>query len=149
MVSSCTGRNMTAQTASHGKSGVALVIVDVQNDFLEGGALAVQDANQVLDPISKLIEESSHWDCIVATQDFHPPRHISFASSHEGSEPLQDKDVPHPLLADETIKQRLWPDHCIQGTKGVELQPHLLEHLKKLRIDRPGDIAIIRKVCIQ
>ena len=92
---------------------VALLIVDLQPDFLPGGALAVPDGDAVLAPIRRLLEERA-FDVAVATQHWHPPGHISFASSHPG----------HALL--DVIElygrpQTLWPDHCVQGTPGAEL----------------------------
>jgi nicotinamidase/pyrazinamidase len=106
----------------------ALLVIDVQPDFLPGGALAVEDGDKVLPGIRALMESGSFL-LQVATQDWHPPGHASFASSHQGKElfdvvSLHDHD------------QVLWPDHCVQGTPGAELHP-----------DQPWDRvhAVIRK----
>ena len=93
----------------------ALIIVDVQNDFVDGGALAVPSGSQVIRPINDL---QSHFDLIVATQDWHPPSHASFAVNHPGKQPLDRIDL-HGL------PQTLWPTHCVQGTPGADFAPGL------------------------
>jgi nicotinamidase/pyrazinamidase len=95
----------------------ALLVVDVQNDFLPGGSLAVPDGHSILAPLRKLME-SGAFDLIVATQDWHPRGHISFASSHSGHQPLDMIRLYHH-------DQTLWPDHCVQGTHGARLHPDL------------------------
>jgi nicotinamidase/pyrazinamidase len=95
----------------------ALLAVDVQHDFLPGGALAVADGNVVLEPLRDLLL-SRRFALAIATQDWHPAGHISFASSHPGSEPFDDIELyGRP--------QTLWPDHCVQGSTGAELHPTL------------------------
>lgn len=96
----------------------ALIIVDLQNDFLPGGSLAVKDGDTLIDRINQLQEK---FDIVVATQDWHPAKHESFASQHEGKKPF---DV---IVLDDIEKsvQVLWPDHCIQGTRGAELHKNL------------------------
>lgn len=91
----------------------ALLLVDIQPDFLPGGALAVEDGNEILDPIRELVDRDP-FDLYVATQDWHPRGHVSFSSSHPGRDPL---DVIQLHGHDQT----LWPDHCVQGTPGAEL----------------------------
>lgn len=93
-------------------SGV-LIVVDVQPDFLPGGALSVPDGAAVLAPIRRLLETRA-FPLFVATQDWHPPGHVSFASSHPGREPLD-------VIALHGHDQTLWPDHCVQGTPGARL----------------------------
>lgn len=93
----------------------ALIIVDVQNDFLPGGALAVQEGDQVIPIINKLQKE---FQFIVATQDFHPTNHGSFAPNHPGK-----KIGEFVTLAG--LKQILWPAHCVQGTFGAEFHKDL------------------------
>lgn len=88
-----------------------LVVVDVQNDFLPGGALAVPEGDQVIGPICALAERFDH---VVCTQDWHPARHVSFASTHAGQAPFAMIELPYG-------KQMLWPDHCVQGTRGAAL----------------------------
>jgi nicotinamidase/pyrazinamidase len=89
----------------------ALLIVDVQNDFLPGGALAVKESNAILPIINEIIHYP--FDVIVATKDWHSPGHCSFASNHEGKQPGE-----HINLGG--LDQILWPPHCIQGTWGSE-----------------------------
>jgi nicotinamidase/pyrazinamidase len=91
-----------------------LLVVDIQPDFLPGGALGVAGGDAVLEPIADLMRRG-RFDLCVATQDWHPPGHISFASTHPGRRPL---DVIE--LYGHT--QTLWPDHCVQGTSGAELR---------------------------
>ncbi|KTD23488.1 bifunctional pyrazinamidase/nicotinamidase [Legionella lansingensis] len=92
-----------------------LVILDVQNDFMPGGALAVPDGDIIVPVINGL---QPKFDLVVATQDWHPANHKSFASNHPGKKPF-DKIVLHE------IEQILWPDHCVQGTKGAAFHPQL------------------------
>jgi nicotinamidase/pyrazinamidase len=93
----------------------ALIVVDMQNDFCPGGALAVPDGDAVIPVIQRI---ASRFEHIVLTQDWHPKGHCSFASSYPGKEP---GDVV--LVGDQ--EQRLWPDHCVQGTRGAEIHPEL------------------------
>ncbi|MCO6442240.1 MAG: nicotinamidase [Nitrococcus mobilis] len=95
----------------------ALIVVDMQPDFIEGGALPTQGGRTVLAPIAELMSCGYFRHC-VATQDWHPPGHISFASSHPGREPF---DVIE--LYDQ--EQVLWPEHCVQGSAGASLHPAL------------------------
>lgn len=105
----------------------ALILVDIQNDFCPGGALEVPKGDEVV-PVANRVQEK--FDLVVATQDWHPPDHGSFASQHEGKEPGQVIDF-HGL------EQVLWPDHCVQGSKGAELHPDL-DHRKVAAIFRKG-----------
>jgi nicotinamidase/pyrazinamidase len=92
-----------------------LLIVDVQNDFCPGGALAVADGDAVVPVINRLAERFDH---VVLTQDWHPAGHSSFAASHPGSAAFETIDMPYGL-------QTLWPDHCVQGTSGAAFHPQL------------------------
>lgn len=92
-----------------------LIVVDVQNDFCPGGALAVPRGDEVVPVINRL---AARFDNVVLTQDWHPRGHASFASSHPGRKPFETIDVPYG-------KQVLWPDHCVQGTPGAALHPDL------------------------
>ena len=87
----------------------ALIVIDVQNDFCPGGALAVPGGDEIVQPINALMAEC---DAVVLTQDWHPAGHSSFASSHEGHEPYDVIEMPYG-------PQVLWPDHCIQGAPGA------------------------------
>lgn len=91
----------------------ALLLVDIQPDFLPGGALPTHRGKEILEPIARLLE-ANPFGLYVATQDWHPPDHISFASNHAGRKPMDRID----LYGHEQI---LWPDHCIQGTSGATL----------------------------
>jgi nicotinamidase/pyrazinamidase len=92
-----------------------LLVIDLQNDFCPGGALAVADGDAVLNPIHRLAPKFDH---IVLTQDWHPPGHSSFASAHAGKKPFEQIKMEYGM-------QTLWPDHCIQGSKGAEFHPAL------------------------
>jgi nicotinamidase/pyrazinamidase len=93
----------------------ALLLIDIQNDFLPGGALAVPEGDQVIPVLNQL---QPHFDLVVATQDWHPAAHKSFASNHPGKRPF---DVINLLGRD----QVLWPDHCLQGSAGAAFAPAL------------------------
>ncbi|WP_404403150.1 bifunctional nicotinamidase/pyrazinamidase [Pelagibacterium halotolerans] len=93
----------------------ALLVIDVQNDFCPGGALAVDDGDAVVPVINGLVGQYEH---VILTQDWHPAGHSSFASSHPGRAPFEDIEMPYG-------PQRLWPDHCVQGTTGAAFHPDL------------------------
>ena len=95
--------------------GDVLLVVDVQNDFCPGGSLAVPDGDAVVPVINGLMES---FDDVVLTQDWHPPGHSSFASSHPGKAPLE-------VIEADYGPQVLWPDHCVQGTDGAAFHPGL------------------------
>lgn len=92
-----------------------LLVIDVQNDFCPGGALAVAEGDAVVSVINGLAGRFAH---VVLTQDWHPPGHSSFASSHPGSAPFETIGMSYG-------QQTLWPDHCIQGTEGAAFHPQL------------------------
>ena len=89
----------------------ALIVVDIQNDFCPGGALAVTDGDKIIPTINDLLTK---FDLVIFTKDWHPANHLSFASAHEGKDPYDsyNGDV-------------LWPDHCVENTPGAELHPDL------------------------
>ena len=93
----------------------ALVVIDVQNDFCPGGALAVAGGADIVPLVNDLIMRFDH---VVLTQDWHPAGHSSFASSHPGKQPFETIDMPYGA-------QTLWPDHCIQGSGGAAFHPAL------------------------
>jgi nicotinamidase/pyrazinamidase len=93
----------------------ALVLVDIQNDFCPGGALAVAEGDRVVGVADRL---AGRFDLVVATQDWHPPDHKSFAANHPGRSPGEVVEL-HGL------EQVLWPVHCVQGSTGAELRPDL------------------------
>jgi len=92
-----------------------LIVTDVQIDFCPGGALAVPEGDAVIAAIHRIAPRFAH---ILLTQDWHPPGHSSFASSHPGKHPFESIQMPYG-------EQTLWPDHCIQGTCGAEFHPAL------------------------
>lgn len=92
-----------------------LLIIDVQNDFCPGGALAVNEGHAVVPIINRL---SQRFDHTALTQDWHPSGHSSFATSHPGSAPFETVAMPYG-------QQTLWPDHCVQGTAGAAFHPEL------------------------
>src|ERR1700736_4488128 len=94
----------------------ALLVIDLQNDFCPGGALAVTGGDEIVPLVNLLAEKFSH---VLLTQDWHPANHISFASAHPGSMPYQTISAPYG-------RQTLWPDHCVQGTPGADFHPALL-----------------------
>lgn len=89
----------------------ALIVVDVQNDFLPGGSLAVKDGDAIVPLVNRL---AAKFKNVIVTQDWHTPGHKSFASSHPGKAPFETTQMPYGL-------QVLWPDHCVMGSKGAEL----------------------------
>jgi len=93
----------------------ALIVIDVQNDFCPGGALAVGGGDEIVPLVNRLIDASPH---VVLTQDWHPAGHSSFASVHTGKAPFGTIDLAYG-------PQTLWPDHCVQGTKGADFQGNL------------------------
>ena len=95
--------------------GSALIVIDVQNDFCPGGALAVPQGDTIISAVNRLIAMA---DLVVLTQDWHPRGHGSFASSHAGHQPFETIDVAYG-------PQTLWPDHCVQGTSGAAFHASL------------------------
>jgi nicotinamidase-related amidase len=92
-----------------------LAVVDVQNDFCPDGALAVPRGDEVVPAVNRLAAGFAH---VILTQDWHPRGHTSFASSHPGRRPFETIELPYG-------QQILWPDHCVQGTKGAAFHPGL------------------------
>lgn len=92
-----------------------LLVIDVQNDFCAGGALAVPDADAVVPVINRLAERFEH---VVLTQDWHPADHQSFAANHPGRQPFDSIALAYG-------EQTLWPVHCVQGTAGAAFHPQL------------------------
>jgi nicotinamidase/pyrazinamidase len=111
----------------------ALILVDIQNDFLPGGALAVPNGDAVVPVANRLMPD---YDLVVATQDWHPADHQSFASQHAG------RSVGDVITVD-GLDQLLWPDHCVQGTPGAEFPAALntegIDHVIRKGTDRSID----------
>jgi nicotinamidase/pyrazinamidase len=108
--------------------GEALLVIDAQNDFCEGGALAVQGGEGIMPLINRLAER---FDTVIATQDWHTPDQISFASNHEGTTPFTEIEVAYG-------PQMLWPDHCLQGSSGADFHPDVAPAVQKA-------LAVVRK----
>lgn len=104
----------------------ALIVIDVQNDFCPGGALAVTGGDEIVPGINALMAEAS---AVILTQDWHPAGHSSFASRHAGKAPFETTEMPYGT-------QVLWPDHCVQGSAGAAFHGDL---------DMTRAEAIIRK----
>ncbi len=105
----------------------ALILIDIQHDFLPGGPLAVPAGDAII-PIANHVQE--YFDLVIATQDWHPPDHGSFASNHPGKKPLETIELAG-------MQQVLWPDHCVQGSVGADF-PVWLEMNKVEAIFRKG-----------
>ncbi len=105
-------------------NGRALLVIDVQNDFCPGGALEVPKGDEIVPLANALMER---FPVVVLTQDWHPADHSSFASAHPGREPFETVEMPYG-------PQVLWPDHCVQGTRGADFHPDL--------DTRPGQVVI-------
>ncbi|WP_395602602.1 bifunctional nicotinamidase/pyrazinamidase [Pseudomonas sp. A1230] len=109
-------------------SRAALLVIDVQNDFIPGGQLPVPEGDHIVPLINRLARQ---FKKVVIAQDWHPAGHASFASSHPGHQPYDVIELPYG-------EQTLWPEHCVQATPGAELHPEL---------DLPHAQLIIRKGC--
>lgn len=109
-------------------AGTALIVVDVQNDFCPGGSLAVTGGDEIVPLVNALARRFAH---VVLTQDWHPAGHSSFASSHPGRVPFELVQMPYG-------PQLLWPDHCVQGSRGAKFHADL---------DVTAAQAVIRKGC--
>ncbi|MBM1555224.1 bifunctional nicotinamidase/pyrazinamidase [Sulfitobacter mediterraneus] len=110
----------------------ALIVIDQQNDFCPGGALAVPEGDQIVQGINALMPE---FDAVILTQDWHPAGHSSFASSHDGKNPYDAIDMPYG-------PQVLWPDHCIQGSMGAKFHMELQQDRADLIIRKGYNPAI-------
>ncbi|MEE1924334.1 bifunctional nicotinamidase/pyrazinamidase [Pseudomonas sp. 148P] len=104
----------------------ALLVIDIQNDFTPGGALAVNQGDEIVPLVNRL---AAGFGNVVMSQDWHPAGHISFASSHPGEKPFDVIELPYG-------PQVMWPDHCIQGSHGAEFHP---------QVDIPHTQLIVRK----
>ena len=93
----------------------ALLVIDVQNDFCPGGALAVEAGDEIVGPINAMMDD---FDAVILTQDWHPADHSSFASSHDDKAPFEMTEMHYG-------PQVLWPDHCVQGSDGAAFHPEL------------------------
>ncbi len=106
----------------------ALLLIDVQNDFAPGGSLPVPDGDAIVPLLNRI---ARGFATVILTQDWHPPRHLSFAAAHPGGAPFASVELPYG-------RQVLWPDHCVQGTHGAALIAAL---------DVPHAALVLRKGC--
>ncbi|HEY7842618.1 MAG TPA: bifunctional nicotinamidase/pyrazinamidase [Bradyrhizobium sp.] len=109
-----------------------LLAIDVQNDFCTRGRLAVADGDDVVPVVNRLAQRFNH---VVLTQDWHPPGHSSFATSHPGRAAFESIEMPYG-------QQTLWPDHCVQGTPGAAFHPDLLTERAELIIRKGFRLGI-------
>ncbi|EJU06046.1 pyrazinamidase/nicotinamidase-like protein [Dacryopinax primogenitus] len=127
----------------HSPAKTALLLVDIQNDFLPpDGSLAVPEGRDILPHVYRLLEWN--WDLVVASQDYHPHGHISFTSTHD-LPPFTNISVQKPHCPPGVmVPQMLWPDHCVQGTHGCEFEAELKKKLGKdvVIIQKGGDLAV-------
>ena len=93
-----------------------LILIDIQNDFIPGGSLPVPGGDEIIPAVNAIQDK---FDLVVATQDWHPQNHMSFASNHAEKKPLEETRVAG-------MQQTLWPDHCVQDSKGAEFHPGLI-----------------------
>ncbi|KAI3406602.2 PNC1 [Candida oxycetoniae] len=128
----------------------ALVVIDLQEDFLPpNGSLAIQDGRTIVPAINELLCESElkKWDLVVASQDWHPANHTSFASQHAVS-PFTELEFQNPETG-ETKTQVVWPDHCIQGTHGACFAPSFANKLEKVQNGAISKAVVIKKGYLQ
>jgi nicotinamidase/pyrazinamidase len=113
----------------------ALLIIDVQNDFIPGGSLAVAEGNKIVPLINKIKDKKHangkdrYWDIVVLSQDWHPAGHGSFSSSHVGELDANGKEIKAGSISVSNARSEgevLWPDHCVQGSKGAEFHSDLV-----------------------
>jgi nicotinamidase/pyrazinamidase len=110
----------------------ALILVDIQNDFCLGGSLEVKDADQIVPVINQMLR---HYDLVVATQDFHPKNHKSFASNNKGANVGEIRTLGGQ-------PQVMWPDHCVQETKGCEMHSGLMKEAIQKTFQKGTNIAV-------
>lgn len=129
----------------------ALLIIDVQEDFLPPkGSLGVKDGRTIIKPIIDLMKSDKYkWDAIVATKDWHPKGHISFASTHN-KEPFTEIVVDNPVdKSQPPMTQVLWPDHCVQESAGSEFPPEFNTAFEKALADQSVPTKLVLKGYLQ
>ncbi|KAI8369337.1 Isochorismatase-like protein [Radiomyces spectabilis] len=119
----------------------ALLLIDIQHDFLEEGSLAVPHASEIFPAVNRLIQAvKDKGGLIVASQDWHPQDHVSFGSNHAGNKPFETITIQYE---NEAISQTLWPDHCVQGTYGATISEKIsisdISHVVKKGTNRMVD----------
>jgi nicotinamidase/pyrazinamidase len=119
-------------TAPRPGTGDALIVIDAQNDFCPGGALAVPDGDAIMEVVNRVGALFRH---VVLTQDWHPAGHVSFASSHPGRRPFETIEASYGA-------QVLWPDHCLPGSKGADFHPRLQTTRAELIVRKGSDPSV-------
>lgn len=114
----------------------ALLAVDIQYDFLPGGSLAVENGDAIIPFVVDLLQQKGSYELIVATQDWHPPGHGSFASAHPGAKPFDIGELSG-------IEQVFWPDHCVQGEQGARVETEVRKLL--IAVTERGQRTLIIK----
>ena len=109
-----------------------LILIDIQNDFIPGGSLEVPQGDEIIPVVNNLQEK---FNLVVATQDWHPQNHVSFASNHEGKEPFDKIEL-------DDMEQILWPDHCVQNSEGAEFHQDLLTKKVEVIVRKGMDSGI-------
>lgn len=122
---------MTEATVTFDRDRAVLLLVDIQPDFMPGGALPAPGGETIVEPVGRLMNAGlfRHY---AATQDWHPPGHVSYASSHEGREPMETIE----LYGHDQV---LWPDHCVQDSPGAQLHPELPWRLLDVVVRKGND----------
>lgn len=136
------------QLAQMGKT--ALLIIDLQEDFLPpNGSLAVKNGRDIINPIIDLMTNKKYeWDTVVATKDWHPQGHISFASTHK-QEPYSTKLIACPDGKQEAKLHTLWPDHCVQESSGSEFPTEFLDVFNEFKYRQDPQTKLILKGYLQ
>ena len=122
----------SGKEAEQAMADKALIVIDVQNDFCPGGALAVSGGDTIVPLVNRMIADAGH---VILTQDWHPAGHSSFASTHASKNPFETVAMPYG-------EQTLWPDHCIQGSLGAQFHPDLTTDRADLVIRKGFNPAI-------
>ena len=118
----------------------ALLLVDIQKDFCEGGSLAVEGGNATVPVANRLRREGSFEGRVFLTQDWHPDSHVSFASV-SGKQPFSSISLKHPHQDDVEYQQTVWPDHCVQGSEGAEWHKDLVVEESDVVVSKGTDVG--------
>lgn len=115
----------------------ALLVIDIQHDFLPGGCLAVADGDKIIPGVLDLLDcNKYHWSTIVYSQDWHPKDHTSFASNHADTKPFEQIEMTS--TKDPSVKslETVWPDHCVQHTSGANFPQSLIDKFKEIPVPK-------------
>jgi nicotinamidase len=124
----------------------ALLVIDIQHDFLPGGALAVNKGDEIIPGVLDLLDFSKYkWASVVYSQDWHPKDHTSFASNHANAKPYEEVKFTSTKDPKISSMETVWPDHCVQHTYGANFPEELIEAYKKIPVEK----TIIQKGQLQ